>query len=280
MEQTDPFVAYVNTYYAVQEGLERAERNGPEAPQDKTLAFTREADPFLWDGEASADRSLYEGFSQTFEKRFGGRSATPADTYDLARDWLTTLEGERFGTGLLAAFDSVASRQDFVDSFDAVRDQVLLRREISEWYPQEEPGGPDAAEEGFLASASLEPEMQVSWGGDDGVVSATAGDAARIAELVAPGDTELQADIEGYARQQLSSGNLLQWFLMRDEAAVATAGLLLVGLPPTSPHATRTTGLVTLCGGSDAALGELLDAIRGQASTWGVDEVQDGNLSR
>lgn len=279
MEQTDPFVAYVNTYYAVQEGLERAKRNGPEAPREEALAFARDADPFLWDGEASADRSLYEGFSRAFETRFGGRSAAPDQTYDLAREWLASLEDERFGTGLLAAFDSVVDRDAFVGSFDAVRDQVLLRREISEWYPQEEPHSPDEVRLDAAAPESLESGMRVMWG-SEGTVSATTGDAPRIARLVAPHDPELQEDIERYAQQQMASGSLLQWLLMRDGEALATAGLLVVNLPPTSAHTNRVVGLVTLCGGPDDALAELLGDIRSQAADWGVGEVQDEGLTR
>lgn len=282
MDQTDPFVAYVNTYYAVQEGLERARRNGPVAPKDDALAFVREADPFLWDGEASADRSLFEGYAREFERRFGAKTAAPNDTYDLARDWLGTLERKRFGSGLLEAFDSVADRDTFVGSFDAVRDQVLLRREMSEWYPQEEPEAPrEDAPEAPPAPELLDPSLQVT-GGTDGVVSATSSDAERIAELVAPRDVELQTAIAGYARRQMSSDGLLQWLLMRDGTALATAGLLVVTLPPTSASGRRdrVVGLVTLCGGQDKALSELLDAIRAQAANWGVGEVQDGGLAR
>lgn len=272
MEQTDPFVTYVNTYYAVQEGLERAARAGSLAPDDPSLAFSREADPFLWDGEASADRSLYEGFERAFRERFGGRAASPEDAYDLAREWLGTLEGGRFGSGLLAAFDGVADRDAFVGSFDAVRDQVLIRREIGEWYPQDEPEAPLPQD-----PASEEPEGP--WGAE-GVVSATTADAGVVAKLVAPSDEGLRSSLEGYVRKQMSSGSLLQWLLMRDGRAAATAGLIVVSLPPTSAREGRTVGLVTLCGGDGEALAELLGAIREQASLWGVDEVQDDGLAR
>lgn len=281
MDQTDPFVAYVNTYYAVQEGLERARRNGPEVPSEELMSFSREADPFLWDGESSADRTLYEGFSHAFEERFGGRTASPDNAYDLARDWLATLEGERFGTGLLAAFDSVADRDSFVESFDAVRDQVLIRREVSEWYPQEEPRPQEPVGDGDAGSPAwqLDSALRVDWGAD-GAVSATTSDAAQVARLVAPQDERLQAALEDYARRQMSSGDLLQWLLMRDGTAVATAGLLLVPVPPTADRSNRVVGLVTLCGGQNDALDELLGSIRAQAPDWGVSEVQDGGLAR
>lgn len=267
MEKPDTYLTYVNTYYAVQEGLDRAVRSGEAGPGDELLLFSRAADPFLWDGESSADRSIYEGFSESFRERFGGATSSPDEGYDFARDWLAGLERKRFGTGLLAAFDAVADRAAFVRSYDAVRDQVILRREISEWYPQDEPVPP--APEGS-GRAPL----------PDGVLSATAGDADAVAALVASADQGLRATVADYVRRQLRAATLLQWLLYADGSPVATAGLLLVDVPPTGAHPERTVGLVVLCGGSNDELARLLDTVRAQAADWGVDEVQEGSLAR
>lgn len=265
MDLPDTFLTYVNTYYAVQEGLERARRDAPQPPDDDLLSFSRLADPFLWDGEASADRSIYEGFVESFLERFGGRTSSPEDAYDFAREWLAGLEETRFGAGLLDAFDAVVDKGTFVRSFDAVRDQVILRREISEWYPQDEPEVPAATEDA--------PRP-------DGISSVTAADAGDVARLVAPDDPERQAALESYAREQLRSGNLLQWMMVEDGVAIATAGLLTVTLPPTEEHPHRVVGLVVLCGGFNDALGLLLDTMRAQAADWGVDEIQEASLTR
>lgn len=268
MDLPDLFLTYVNTYYAVQEGLDRAVRDATAQPDDALLSFSRLANPFLWDGEASADRSIYEGFATDFAGRFGGRTSTPEDAYDFARSWLASLEQGRFGSGLVDAFDSVVDREGFARAFDAVRDQVLIRREIAERYPQDEPLPPADAEAGAEAE------------GPSGIVSATATDAAAIASLVFAGDDDRAEAADGYIRQQMRAGNLLQWLLVEEGTPVATAGLLTVALPPTAISDSRSVGLAVLCGGANQKVAQLLDAIRSQAADWGIDEVQEASLAR
>lgn len=254
MERPDRYLTYVNIYYALQEAYERAK--GDEGPLSQGLGtFCHRASPFLWDEEASADRTIYEGFTRAFDERFGSRSSSPEDAYDFARSWLASLGEGGLGEALLDAFDSVADRAVFVGSFDAIARQVALRREMIERFPQERP------------HEAQTPPARV------GVVPAGVADVPAVAALVAPDDDAAQDRMRAYLRKQLSSGDLLQWIDFEGGEAVATAGLLPVRLPPSATHEGQTVAQVVLCGGSDEALDALLAFVSVQARHQGITRI-------
>lgn len=258
MELQHKYTTYVNAFYAVQEALDaRLREHAPEP--DGLGAFCRRANPFLWDEEASADRSVYEGFSREFRERFDSDFSTADEAYDFVRAWLASIQGGEFGTLLLDAFDSVASRDGFVSSFDAVREQINLRKVVNELMPQDRPPEPEEA-----------PTVPRS-----GPRLAGLGDIPEVASLLEPEDPARRASIAGYLRDQLSSSSLLQWLYLEGGEPVATAGLIPVSLPPQGGDATRSVGLLVLCGGSDDGLDALLGDIRSECPDW---EIQEGGL--
>lgn len=248
MESQRKYVTYVNAYYAVQEALDSRRRNGDEEPVGLS-AFCRRANPFLWDEEASADRTIYESFSRDFRGRFDADDSSPDDAYDFVRDWLKSLEGDEFGTLLLDAFDSVADRRAFVGSFDAVRKQLDLRRIVNELMPQDRPATPP--------SEPSEPSQP------SGAFLATAGEIPAILDVLAPDDVAQRDALAGYLRAQIPSGALHQWVYLEEGAVVATAGIIPVALPPEG-DGVQSIGLLRLCAGPDERLDALLSAMRAQ----------------
>lgn len=248
MDQEDKYLAYVNAYYAIEEALEARLRE--HAPADGLDAFCRRANPFLWDEEASADRSIYEGFSRDFRGRFDADSSTADEAYDFVRTWLQSLQGGEFGILLLDAFDSVATRDAFVSSFAPLREQIGLRRVVNELTPQDRPEAP----------ATQPPAT--------GSQPATLGDVAQVAALIAPDDVARQGQLADYLRRQLSSAELMQWVYRDGGTIVATAGLIPVTLPPDGSADARTVGLLVLCAGPNDVLDALLEDMRAQGPNW------------
>lgn len=262
MDQPDKFLTFVNAYYAIQEAGER-DTGAPEGVSSGIETFCRRANPFLWDEEASADRSVYEGFSRRFEERFGRSSSSPDEAYEFVRAWLGSLEDEEWGPALLEAFDSVADRTSFTGSFDAIADQLAMRREMIEWFPQDEPR-PQQPE------PKPEPEPQRP---SSGVVPIEEGDAPVVARLVAGDDATWGGRIEAYLGAHLGAEGYSQWLSLEDGKPVATAGLLISELPPQGDRDATAEGLLVLCGGADEALDTLLYFVRAQAHALGVQEL-------
>lgn len=263
MELQNKYIAYVNVYYAVQEALDSSRRRHEPEPEGLE-SFCRRANPFLWDEEASADRSVYEGFSQGFRERFDGDTSTAEDAYDFARDWLSSLEGDEFGVLLLDAFDSVTGREEFVRAFEPIRRQVELRRIVNEMMPQDVPQPPETLQDETVETPVAE-----------GIARATEDDVASVASLLAPNDASRRADLEAYLHRQLSTSALRQWLYREGGSVVATAGLIPVCLPPTNTDG-KTVGLLVLCAGPDDRLALLLDGIRSEEPDW---EIQEGSLA-
>lgn len=134
----DTFVIYVNAYYAVQETYDSARRNW-ERPAEGLEVFCRDANPFLWDDRSSAERELYEGFAQSFNQRFEDGLCAPADGYAFAREWLSTLEGNVYGSALVSAFDATCDLDAFCDACEPVARQLAARAMRLERTPQDEP---------------------------------------------------------------------------------------------------------------------------------------------
>lgn len=132
------FVIFVNAYYAVQEAYDAA-RRAWEKPTDGLEAFCRDANPFLWDEEGSADEALYDGFRAAFDRRFEDDECTAEEGYALAVTWLRTLEGGRYGTALVSSLESTAGPDDFRDACEPIARQLAARAVRLERTPQEEP---------------------------------------------------------------------------------------------------------------------------------------------
>ncbi len=137
-ERWDAFVIYVNAYYAVQEAYDSARRNW-EKPADGLAAFCRDGNPFLWDARGSAEEELYEGFSNGFRGRFEDGLCTGEEGYEFAREWLAGLEGDAYGTALVASFDSITNEREFVKACSPVARQLHARASHVELNPQDTP---------------------------------------------------------------------------------------------------------------------------------------------
>ena len=132
------FVIYVNTYYALQEAFDGARRSW-ERPADGLAEFCRDANPFLWDGEGSAEEELYEGFAEGFKHLYSDRECSAADGRDYARTWLATLEGDRYGHALVSSFDAITNDADWEDACEAISEQLVARSARLARSPQDEP---------------------------------------------------------------------------------------------------------------------------------------------
>ena len=171
-ERWDAFVIYVNAYYAVQEAYDSARRNW-EKPADGLAAFCRDGNPFLWDAQSSAEEELYRGFSEGFRERFEDATCTGAEGYAYARSWLKTLEGDRYGTALVAAFDQITNEREFERACAPVASQLHARASHIELNPQDVP------------SATVEPFVKKPSNADiEAVIALLAkGDEAYAAQL-------------------------------------------------------------------------------------------------
>lgn len=171
-EYWDAFVVYVNAYYAVQEAYDAARRDG-ERPAAGLEAFCRDANPFLWDGQSSAEERIYEDFHRTFTCKFGARGCEAAQGYAFARAWLASLEGEPYGTALVKSFDSVTDEWAFQDACSPIARQLAARASRLERTPQDAP-------------APAEPPVKHT---------PSQADIAAVIELLARGDEAFAAEL-------------------------------------------------------------------------------------
>lgn len=134
----DQFVIYVNAYYAVQEAYDSARRNW-EKPAVGLDAFCHDANPFLWDGKASAEEAVYEDFTQRFMSRFETDVCAPEEGYVFVREWLATQEGDAYGTELVSSFDAITNADEFKHACPQVSRQLAARASRLERTPQDLP---------------------------------------------------------------------------------------------------------------------------------------------
>ncbi len=134
----DAFTIYVNAYYAVQEAYDSARRSW-ERPASGLKEFCQDANPFLWDQDGSAEPSLYESFCEEFGTQAEEDTCSAQTGRDVARTWLASLEGERYGTSLVTALDTTANEHAWEEACNAVAKQLASRRARIELSPQDEP---------------------------------------------------------------------------------------------------------------------------------------------
>lgn len=134
----DSFTIYVNAYYAVQEAYDSARRSW-ERPASGLKEFCQDANPFLWDQDGSAEPSLYESFCEAFGAQAEDDTCSAQTGRDVARGWLASLEGERYGSSLVGALDATADEQAWEEACTAVARQLAGRRARIELSPQDEP---------------------------------------------------------------------------------------------------------------------------------------------
>jgi len=161
-----PFVTYVNAYYAVQEAYDSARRDW-ERPAQGLEEFCRDANPFLWDEEGSAEQELYEGFLQSFEHRFPTHECSAADGRALALEWLLSLEGERYGTALVSSLKSVSDESAWQEAYEPIARQLAARATRLERSPQDEPELMDTYRPAPPSQASIEAVIALLSKGDE-----------------------------------------------------------------------------------------------------------------
>ncbi|MBR3318568.1 MAG: hypothetical protein IKG21_12185 [Atopobiaceae bacterium] len=142
----DVFVMYVNAYYAVQEAYDAARRNW-ERPAEGLKEFCRDANPFLWDTASSAEEEIYETFEQRFKQEYPKGVCTATDGRVFARAWLASLEGETYGTSLVASLDAIADDLAWEESCEPIAKQLAHRAARLERTPQDVPAPPERERE-------------------------------------------------------------------------------------------------------------------------------------
>ena len=172
------FVIYVNTYYALQEAYDSARRSW-ERPADGLAEFCRDANPFLWDKESSAEEELYEGFSKGFDRLYPDHECTAADGRTYARTWLGALEGDRYGNALVSSFDAISSESDWEDACEAISEQLLARSARLARSPQDEPMDEEVLAPQQPSKADIEAVISLLSRGDEAFAESL---RARLAE--------------------------------------------------------------------------------------------------
>ncbi|MDO4806124.1 MAG: hypothetical protein Q4A07_02625 [Coriobacteriales bacterium] len=132
------FATYVNAYYAVQEAYDSA-RRAWERPAPGLQEFCRDANPFLWDEESSAEPDIYEGFKAAFYERFPTRECAASEGRELVREWLSTLEGDAYGTSLVSSLEQVSGADDWREAYEPIAKQLAARAVRLERTPQDMP---------------------------------------------------------------------------------------------------------------------------------------------
>lgn len=165
-ERWDSFVIYVNAYYAVQEAYDSARRND-KTPAEGLGAFCRDANPFLWDHRASAEEKIYESFCQAFEERFDDGMCIGQDGYAFSRGWLHRMEGDAYGTSLVAAFDQITDEFAFMEACEPIARQVASRATRLERTPQDLPESPVEPNETTPNAQEIEAVIALLAHGDE-----------------------------------------------------------------------------------------------------------------
>ena len=164
----DSFTIYVNAYYAVQEAYDAARRSW-ERPAEGLEEFCKDANPFLWDGDGSAEPSLYESFCEEFgaqaDKDDGSCSAKTGR--QIARTWLASLEGDRYGSSLVSSLDETADEREWEKACGAVARQLVSRRARIELSPQDEPGPAPKPEPRVPSASDIEAVIALLSKGDE-----------------------------------------------------------------------------------------------------------------
>lgn len=168
----DKFVIYVNCYSAIDETLDSQVRSF-EPPTEGLREFCRDANPYVWDTQTSFEEEVFEGFARAFDERFPKGTCTGEEGYGLCREWLASLEGDRYGTHLVWALEQTASERRFASACIDVSRQVNMRAAHIERTPQEEP-------------APVEPIA---------THVPSASDIDAVIALIAKGDEELARDL-------------------------------------------------------------------------------------
>lgn len=160
------FVIYVNAYYAIQEAYDSSRRSW-ERPAEGLAEFCRDANPFLWDGEGSAEEELYEGFSEGFDQLYADSECTAPDGKAYARTWLGSLEGDRYGHSLVSSFDAITNDVDWEDACEAIAEQVVSRAARLARSPQDEPMDVEALKPHQPSKADIEAVISLLSRGDE-----------------------------------------------------------------------------------------------------------------
>ncbi|MDD6694489.1 MAG: hypothetical protein PUE38_09085 [Olsenella sp.] len=303
----DEFVTYVNLYYAIQQACMTLERR-PEGAPAGLEELCSEANPFLWDAASSADPELYQDFSRRFEERFDGGYSTSADGLDFCRDWLRSLEGGRYGSGLVSSFDSVVTDPSVWDeSYPPISEQVNNRMVMNELSPQDVPGefaygagpvsAPTAADRpakgpaprpasatgpasGPSACAMPSADADASFADPSfeefASRQATLADVPAVAAMLAGTQGLHRSDLERYLTRNMQQGALAQQVAEVDGRVVSTAGVLFVEVIPSAENPSGMVGLVvgvSSLPGYEATLPTLLEDIELKASGRGVSRL-------
>jgi hypothetical protein len=161
-----PFVTYVNAFYAVQEAYDSARRDW-ERPAQGLEEFCRDANPFLWDEEGSAEPALYEGFLGIFERRFPLHECSAQDGRAVAEEWLMSLEGEVYGAALVSSLNAVSDERAWQEAFEPIARQLAARATRLERSPQDVPEPEQDYEPAPPSQASIEAVIALLAKGDE-----------------------------------------------------------------------------------------------------------------
>ncbi len=161
-----PFVTYVNAFYAVQEAYDSARRDW-ERPAPGLEEFCRDANPFLWDEQGSAEPELYDGFLLAFERRFPTHECSEADGRRFAEEWLLSLEGGRYGSSLVSSLQAISDERAWQEAYEPIARQLAARATRLERTPQDEPMPEQDFEPAPPSQASIDAVIALLSKGDE-----------------------------------------------------------------------------------------------------------------
>lgn len=292
----DEYVSYVNTYYAVQEGVEELTQAG-RLPSEGLRAFCEDANPFVWDTRTSAKHEVYENYLQAFRNHFASSKSTPADALEFCRSWLDGLQSAYPG-GLLQVFDSVVDSLDtWTQAYEPISDQLDLRAKMNEWSPQESPteelqdalGEEDNMARPIGNQPDRDPSLKLVIEGDDTdpdtspvgpndhvVRKATLSDTDALAALLAKNDPMLARSLDEYIMRGMQRGTVVELVMRHGDKVVACAGLTFADLMPTCQNPGGVYGVVSgvaALPGHEDDIPVLMRAIEQKAFRRGVGEL-------
>lgn len=160
------FVIYVNAYYAVQEAHDSARRMW-KTPAAGLAEFCRDANPFLWDDEGSAEESVYDSFTQGFSQRFPERECGALEGLVYARTWLASMEGDRYGHDLVSSLDAVTDDIAWEEACETISEQLVARAARLARSPQDEPMPVEETEPHQPSAADIEAVIAMLAKGDE-----------------------------------------------------------------------------------------------------------------
>ncbi len=276
--QWSRFVTFVNVFYALDEARDSAVRIMREPP-DGLAAFCHDANPFLWDQEASADPAVYHSFCDAFEAQFGGETSSAEDGYLLARAWLREAEGQKYGDSLVSSFDSIVTPSVFAEAYPTISQQLDHRKMMNEFARQGEevvPGASSSQDTQIVPAAQPDgtPAQDEKSGRHATEDRLSADELETAALFVSSAEPQLKADWLAFVTRGQALGNVAA-FAVRDssDCLAGVATVTFVEAAPTEDNPSGVVALSSVVAFGDDAKRRLGALVAREAASRGVTAI-------